>query len=230
MHDRLKQRIAELNREGFGALNATDTTATLIKEKQPKHWLHIILVLLTGGLWLLPYIFIIGKSRVKIHLEIQAAGLLKERREGGGLKPVFITLGIMFLAYFLAGILAFIVSPWLGWGASVLQNNRQPSAIDQACSAMEASDFIMDEIEDDLYGGKRISVARINALIPTQERIRSLIPSVEGDFQVYMSTQADNISQAFNDLKESAAPGAKPGVDAYMKVYNTDNLKFCKED
>ena len=229
MHDRLKTRILELNKQGFGALNSSDTTATLIKERQPRHWLHLVAVLVSAGLWLFPYVYIIGKSRVKIHLEVEAAGLLRERREGGGMKAVLITYGALLGAYVIVGLLAAAALPWLSWGNSVLQNSTEPSSIDQACSAMEASDFIMDEIEDDLYGGKRISVARINALIPTQERIRSLIPSVEGDFQVYMSTQADNIAQAFSDLKESAAPGAKVGVDAYMKVYNTDHLKFCKE-
>ena len=229
MHDRLRTRILELNKQGFGALNSSDMTATLIKEKQPKHWLHLIAVVLTVGLWLFPYVYIIGKSRVKIHLEVEAAGLLRERREGGGMKAVLITYGALLGAYVVLGILAGAALPWLSWGNSVLRNSIEPSAVEQACSAMAAADFIMDEIENDLYGGKRISVPRINALIPTQEAIRGLIPSVEGEFQAYMSIQADNISEAFADLKESAAPGSKPGVDAYMKVFNTDHLKFCKD-
>ena len=230
VHDRLNNRIAELNRQGFGALNSTETSATLIKEKQPKHWLHLIAVLLTAGLWLFPYVYIIGKSRVKIYLEIEGAGLLRESREGGGVGALLLTWAVMFGAYIVLGVLAFLALPWLSWGASVAVNNSQPNAAEEACSAMNAADFIMDEIENDLYGGKRISVARINALIPTEERIRALLLSVEGDFQSYMSTQADNISRAFDDLKESAAPGSKPGVDDYMKVFNTDHLKYCQDE
>ena len=228
MNDRLQTRIRELNKQGYGALNLSETGATLIREKQPKHWLHIILVLITGGLWIIPYIYLLGKSRTKIYLEIVGAGLLKERREGGGGKWLFAAYGIAMAAFVSLGITAYLANPLLmRLNASIETPDRTPT--EEACGAMSAADFIVDEIENDLYSAQRIPLTRVESLKTAENRIRDLIPQVEGDFKVYMETQASNLSQAYADLRESAAPGSKPGIDEYMKVYNTSHLGFCRD-
>lgn len=73
----LAERVALLARDGWRPESQTQTQATLVKGKRPNHVLHLILTIITAGLWGIVWIILaITKHEKRMLLTISEDGSL----------------------------------------------------------------------------------------------------------------------------------------------------------
>jgi hypothetical protein len=104
-----------------------------------------------------------------------------------------------------------------------------PGVVDEACSAMRSADLIMDNIENSRYlRNVRPTQAMVDSLPPMEERLRTFLPNLNGDFRDYVFQQAGNIARTYEELSDDDVIFQKlNGINSYMRKYNEDHLKFC---
>lgn len=106
-HPKIDIRIRELEAKGFGTLERSEMAASLVKNKKIKHWLHILLTLLTGW-WLLIYLWILANRNARIDLAIEGVDILRETKSNNKFAKYLTVGAVGFLAL---GILSVVISP-----------------------------------------------------------------------------------------------------------------------
>ena len=108
-HPKIDIRVRELEVKGFGVLERSETSATLVKNKKVKHWLHILLTLVTGW-WLIVYLWILGNRNTRIELEIEGMDVLRESKSNNksGRFLAVGAVGLLTLAFIGAAISPFL--------------------------------------------------------------------------------------------------------------------------
>lgn len=84
MTDRLQQIVAERVAQGWRVESQTPLIAVLVRGKRPSHILHLLLTVLTLGLWLLVWVNVVawgGERRSTIRID---GGVIREEVQRGG--------------------------------------------------------------------------------------------------------------------------------------------------
>lgn len=124
-HPKIDIRIRDLEAKGFSILDRSETSAVLVKNKKVKHWLHILLTILTSGWWLIGYLWILGNRNTRIDLEIEGLDVLRESKSNNksGRYLAIGAVGLLTLAFIGA-----VISPFLPESDNpVLRSSSTPS-------------------------------------------------------------------------------------------------------
>ena len=125
--------------------------------------------------------------------------------------------------------LSVVVSMALAFYVGYRSDSYDPRVEAEACSAMRSADLIMDNIENSRYlRNVRPTQAMVDSLPPMEERLRTFLPNLNGDFRDYVFQQAGNIARTYEELSDDDVIFQKlNGINSYMRKYNEDHLKFC---
>lgn len=220
-HPKIDIRVRELEAKGHSVLERTETSATLVRDAKVKHWLHILLIFLSTGLWIPVYLWRLGSVNSKVHLEMEGLDSLRERKSGNRSK-LFATLGflpILGLTFFGSGLPSApnVTSP------SSLSSSTQE--LDRACQAMKTADLILATIGKQYYEGRAVSPAQLDSLKSAEEGINNSYQATDGAFYSYMVGQANNLYLVRINLAAKNFAVAEMAIDAYLD--NDRYTQFC---
>ena len=161
-HPKIDIRIRDLEAKGFSILERSETSAALIKNKKVKHWLHILLTIITSGWWLIGYLWILGNRNTRIDIEIEGVNVLRESKSNNksGRYLVVGALGLLTIASIGAVISPFLPESDDPVPRSSSTPSQQPSA---PSSGGTAANNDASECAAALRGNERF-VAVINAV------------------------------------------------------------------
>jgi hypothetical protein len=74
--DNLNAEIARLTGQGFKVESRTERQATLSRRKPFTVWLHVLLTIVTGGLWLFVVLVLLTRKPERVTVTVDGAGRL----------------------------------------------------------------------------------------------------------------------------------------------------------
>ena len=220
-HPKIDIRIRDLEAKGHSVLEKTETSATLVRDGKVKHWLHILLLVLTSTLWLPFYLWRLGGVNSKVQLEIEGMDVLKEKKIGNKSK-LFAVLGIVpFVALSIFGS----TLPPVSGGSSSSSYDGSTAELDKACRAMKTADLTLATVGKRYYDGKVVSPAQLDSLQSAEEGINNTYQATSGAFYSYMVGQANNLYLVRINLAARDFAVAEMAIDAYLD--NDRYTQFC---
>ena len=220
-HPKIDIRIRDLEAKGHSVLEKTETSATLVRDGKVKHWLHILLVLLSGLLWLPFYLWRLGSVNSRVQLEVEGMDVLREKKIGNKSK-LFAVLGMIPLVAL--SIFGSTLPPTSG-GNSSSSFAGSTAELDKACRAMKTADITLATVGKRYYDGKVVSPAQLDSLQAAEEGINNTYQATSGAFYSYMVGQANNLYLVRINLAARDFAVAEMAIDAYLD--NDRYTQFC---
>ena len=220
-HPKIDIRIRDLEAKGHSVLEKTETSATLVRDGKVKHWLHILLVLSSGLLWLPFYLWRLGSVNSRVQLEVEGMDVLREKKIGNKSK-LFAVLGMIPLVAL--SIFGSTLPPTSG-GNSSNSFAGSTAELDKACRAMKTADITLATVGRRYYDGKVVSPAQLDSLQTAEEGINSAYQATSGAFYSYMVGQANNLYLVRINLAARDFAVAEMAIDAYLD--NDRYTQFC---
>ena len=220
-HPKIDIRVRDLEAKGYSVLEKTEISATLVRDGNVKHWLHILLVLLSGLLWLPFYLWRLGSVNSRVQLEVEGMDVLREKKIGNKSK-LFAVLGMIPLVAL--SIFGSTLPPTSG-GNSSSSFAGSNAELDKACRAMKTADITLATVGKRYYDGKVVSPSQLDSLQTADEGINNTYQVTSGAFYSYMVGQANNLYLVRINLAARDFAVAEMAIDAYLD--NDRYTQFC---